>query len=215
MTEVHAPQVATQSALFTTPIPLASLEAQDQICPICHEPYIEPPHSNCTHDSDQEWPVSMDMVAERLGIKRCCGHILGRRCLEKLLQACGEWRNKCPMCRDTWYGHSTVNNAAPSEGLQASAQRDFRAPRIPRRSSRLASRATRQRQALGSQMSARNEVRRFRPFEPVRVRPLRSTGSIHQLLDALNVEHGSDQVKGTLEEVERRLETLYGDGTEG
>lgn len=212
MPEVHPAQIATHGALFTTPIPLASLEADNKTCPICHEPYIEPPASGCAHDSDQEWPVSVDMVAERLGLKRCCGHILGRRCLEKHLQACGDWRNKCPICRDIWFSNSIANNAPPSEEPHANAQREFREHSPLRRSSRIAFQSTGRRNAPGPRMSDRNGVSRPRPHPSHSVPPSRSTRFMQQLLSTLEVEHGSDQIKGTLEEVERRLEVLYGDG---
>ncbi|CAO2657135.1 Nn.00g032610.m01.CDS01 [Neocucurbitaria sp. VM-36] len=206
MPDMHPRETVTYSALFTTPISPALLEEEDRVCSICHEAYMEPTTSPDSHDPGREWPVRVDMVAEQSGPKRCCGHILGRRCLEKHLQSRGEWRNKCPVCRDLWFGNSTVSDTSTREEPQASAQSERRAPNPLRRSSRIALQTTARRRIPGLQMDEPHRVIRLRQ----RVQPSRSTSFMQQLLGALEVEQGSDEVKATLEEVEQRLEALYG-----
>ncbi|KAF1842278.1 uncharacterized protein K460DRAFT_370261 [Cucurbitaria berberidis CBS 394.84] len=213
MVDLQPPQIASQpqGAIFTTPVSLSYLEAEDQICPICHEPYIEPCQSPRAQDPDREWPVRVDMVAEWFGLKRCCGHIIGRRCLENHLRARGAWRNKCPVCRDIWLSNSMTAAAPANDEPQASTQHGSEVSSPLQRSSSVPFQATTQQDVIGPRISDWNRVTRRRPRAPLYVQPLPPTGFMQQLLGALEVEYGSDEVKGTLDEVEQRLEALYGD----
>ncbi|KAF1938317.1 hypothetical protein EJ02DRAFT_315470, partial [Clathrospora elynae] len=211
-------------ALFTTPVLLKSLAIEDRSCPICQEAYIEPVAPGKKRDEDnskeeeeddqnaKEWPVSIDMVAEHCGLKRCCGHVIGRKCLERHLQSHGAWRNKCPLCRDVWFGNDAAENT-PDEQDQAPPSADDRLRNPLRRSARIAAQMTATRRSQGSRMSDRHGVTRRPQCASVsgRSRSASSAGFMQQLLGMLEIESGGDEVKGTLEEVERRLGALYGD----
>lgn len=194
-----ATRPADQAALFATPVSLASLDATERTCPICHEDYIEFSSSPTLDGLDQEWPVRVDCVAEQSGLKRCCGHIFGRRCLDKHIQSLAGWRNKCPICRDIWFGNPTANNAPTPEESQPTAQREPQVPNPLRRSSRIG-----RRNLPDPGMAERAGVS---PRQ--RVHPWRSTSFMQRLLGVLEVEEGSDDVQITLEEVQQRLHALY------
>jgi len=200
---------SSKGALLITPIPPHKLE--DINCPICQEPYSEVPSSTkvLENDSEQEWAVSIDMVAEWFGPKKCCGHIMGRRCLEKHLQAAGQWRNKCPLCRDIWFHESVPAHVqrpvAPPAPAPARPQPSSTV--APRRSARLAAREATRLGTVQPRMSESNGIIRAPHHERRRPRPERFTS---QLMAALEVEDGSCEVKGTFEEVTQRLSRLYG-----
>jgi hypothetical protein len=195
-------QEANKGALLITPISLHKLEEPN--CPICREPYCEVPTGGRTPVANQEWAVSVDMVAEWFGPKRCCGHIMGRKCLEQHLQATGPWRNKCPLCRDIWFHEYAPAHAAPT----ANRPQPLRAQGL-RRSARLAAAAARPGTAQ-STMSQRHGVRARQQEHRSVPQPRQVTVPFaSQLLAALEVESGSNEVKGTMEEVESRLNALY------
>lgn len=135
---------------------------------------------------------------------------MGRRCLEKHLKTIGEWSNKCPICRDVWFHRyvperSEVEDETPEdevvdEGTGNSGREEL--VEGLRRSRRIAERST----GGGESMGERNGVRRKARREAVRTMPAHFTA---QLLAALEVEEGSDEIKGTMSEVERRLAGLY------
>ena len=136
-----------KGALLITPVALSTLE--DRACPICHEPYIEASAKQETQDTTQEWPVSVDLVAEWFGHKKCCGHVMGRRCLETHLTTPGEWSNKCPICRDIWF-HRFVPRHAEERLERQTRSMPATVALAPRRSQRIAMRATEQRYATSS-----------------------------------------------------------------
>lgn len=177
----------------------------DRTCPICLEPYVEPVRGGPSPaDGAGEWAVRIDMIAEQSGLRRCCGHILGRICLEKHLQGEGPWRNKCPLCRNLWFHVTVANHAATDEQPRASAERIYPQATL-RRSSRIASRA-----AVRQPPSAHHDRYRVNPRTNCTLRNAgRSPHFMRHLLGLLNVSSGSDEVKATLEEVERRLGILY------
>lgn len=189
-----------KGALLITPIALSVLE--DLQCPICHELYTEPPTPNRLRGPDQEWAVRVDMIAEWFGTKRCCGHVIGRKCLEKHLKGPGAWRNKCPLCRDVWY-HEVV----PKDAQQPTrAHLRLSAAHTPRRSQRTAEQRSIDYRMSELSLSSRHGVA---PAQPSRRQQRRPTSFTQRLLAALEVEEGSEEVKGTMEEVERRLDELY------
>jgi hypothetical protein len=203
------------SALFTTPIPLNMLNSDEHSCPICHEPYIAPPtkakgkKTTTPDESEGEWPVSVDMFAEPAGLKHCCGHIFGRQCLITHLNGDGAWRNKCPLCRDIWFGKGAVADDVPAAPAPPPAEEPVAT--LLRRSARIAARATAPQTPPGSSMSARNGVAQ-RSRSAARVKRGRSTrraGFLEEILGALDMQNG-DEVNGTLEEVEEILSTFYG-----
>ncbi|KAF2823202.1 hypothetical protein CC86DRAFT_328302 [Ophiobolus disseminans] len=196
-------QENSKGALLITPISLLQLE--DPNCPICQEPYSEVPPSPERQGPEEEWAVSIDMVAEWFGPKKCCGHIMGRKCLEKHLSAAGQWRNKCPLCRDIWF-HERV--PAHVQWRPAPIPPQPSADVAPRRSERIAAKATARSGTQQPKMSDHSGINRAPRQQRPRPRPVHFTG---RLMTALQVEDGSCEVKGTLEEVEQRLSTLYGD----
>ncbi|KAH7406292.1 hypothetical protein DE146DRAFT_744417 [Phaeosphaeria sp. MPI-PUGE-AT-0046c] len=187
---------SSKGALLISPLPLSSLS--DHICPICHETYTEPPAPNQDASPDQDFAISVDMVAEWHGSKRLCGHVLGRQCFEKHLRSRGAWRNKCPLCRDVWF----QGNQAEEEVSDQQAQEDAhhvpeQTTTPPRRSARIASRTSVDRNTSPERMSARSGVDRARCRQ--------------QRPSALEVRADGDEVTGTMGDVERRLHTLYRD----
>lgn len=219
-----------EGALFTTPLPLASLEESDRSCPICLEPYVEPARPGHGHSGAGEWPVRVDMIADRSGIRRLCRHVFGRACLETYFHSPAPWRNSCPLCRDIWFNIVVTNDPIPDEEPREEEQGN--APPVSlRRSNRIAARRTPlqppppptrpiprarpERRTVGgltvprgSNPRARRTPRGSR-VPPASNPPARSPNFLQQLLGLLEVESGSDVVKGTLEQVESRLEELY------
>lgn len=196
----------TEGALFTTPLRLASLDVSDRSCPICREPYVNPIRGRQSPvDGTEEWAVRVDMIAERSGVRRCCQHVLGRKCLEKHLHSGGPWRNKCPLCRNVWFDTTIADDIVPDQQPMVIAERNV-APSTLRRSSRIASGVS----ARRHQPSAHHDPCRVerRTNCPPR-NAARSPHFMHHLLSLLEVETGSDEVKATMEDVERRLEILY------
>jgi hypothetical protein len=201
-----------QGALFTTPLALAALDNDSRTCPICHEDYTEPYTSDSNEipgDANKEWAVSVDMVAEIRGRKRCCGHIIGRRCLKKHISGRGLWKNKCPLCRDVWFGiNATAHTGTTTSPRAVRVDHSDRSSQPLRRSLRIAAQATTQRESSVYRMSNRNGVgpsRRAHRSD----RHSDSSSFVQDLLGTLGVVEGSDQVQGTLEQVERQLEGLY------
>ena len=192
--------------MFTTPLSLATLHEHNRECPICLELYVEPPPAGHTHSIDQEWPVRVDMIAERSGFRRLCGHIFGRACLEKWFRTSGLWRNSCPLCRDTWFDLIPTNRLVPNAESQTDPERYGRQPLL-RRSSRIAARRSLQQPLLGTHRN-QDRVGGQRVARSSSIAS-RSPNFMQQLLGLLEVESGSDVVKATLEQVERRLGTLY------
>jgi hypothetical protein len=184
----------TKGALLITPIVSTSLE--HHTCPICHEAYSGSSSPDQVREPEEEGAVSVDMIAEWYGLRRLCGHVIGRTCLEKHITAPGAWRNKCPICRCIWY-----HDVAPRNEQQQEQRAPQELPRL-RRSRRLAAQRGESQAYLDYAISERDDIRQVQH----RLRPGYFT---QQLLRALEVEDGTAEVKGTLEEVEQRLKTLY------
>lgn len=75
------------------PFSLASDHDIPPDCPICREPFNEPP---------EETAVQIDLPT--------CQHIFGITCLQQHLSTPGEWPNKCPICRVAWYQSENMND---------------------------------------------------------------------------------------------------------
>jgi hypothetical protein len=193
-----SPREANQGALFITPIDSNSLEPR--ICPICYEPYSGAHTPGQARGPEEEGAVSVDMIAEWQGLRRLCGHVIGRRCLEKYITSSGAWRNKCPICRCIWFGE-----VAPANEQQHRQRARQALPRL-RRSRRIAAQRGASQHHLGQAISERDSVRQCQGDER---HQLRSVHLTRQILDALEVGDGTGEVKGTLEEVEQRIMTLY------
>jgi hypothetical protein len=193
-------------ALMITPIGVSSLE--DTTCPVCRETYSDPPAVglNLEPEPESEWAVSVDYAAEWFGLKKCCGHVVGRCCLEKHLRTRGAWKNKCPICRDIWYHEVAPEKTQVNEQLAAQAHLRPRTANEPRRSQRIAARLPEAQGPSTPSMSDRSGISRKRYSQRPQTRPPRF---MRQLLAALGVEDVSDGVRGTKEEVQRRLERMY------
>jgi hypothetical protein len=186
-------------ALFTTPLPLHLLAADDRLCSICHEPYIEPPSHGCTQaDQAGEWAVRIELVAESSSLRRCCGHVIGKQCLAAHLRSQGPWKRQCPLCRDVWFR----NTNRPSRTSRRSGQSEA----LPDRG-----RATR------STALTTGNTNRDRSRSPLHERDEQQTSQenapesfVQRVREKLQIQKGSDEVGRTLEEVEQTLRDLYG-----
>lgn len=128
--------------LFTTPIYLNNIPPDSRTCPICSEPYIEPLKARPRPEDTDEWAMRVDMSATDEGSTKCCGHIFGRRCLEKHINSQGAWHNKCPLCRQAWWITPVETLQHASRGT-ASGQRVHDGGIERRRSSRRQDRPSR------------------------------------------------------------------------
>ncbi|KAH7073267.1 hypothetical protein FB567DRAFT_196508 [Paraphoma chrysanthemicola] len=198
---------APPCTILIRPISLRDIEDEDQNCPICREHYREPPSPGCRPEDKQEWAVSVEIVAGIDRPRECCGHIMGRKCLDMHLRARGQWRNKCPICRDVWYEVGAVEDAEGREEEQAQSEPIPIDP--PRRSLRIAARDRHRRSTATPMTSDRRGVNRA-GREQRAIRQTRSRRFHQDLLAALDVEEGSDEIGCTLEEVKHKLEALYG-----
>jgi hypothetical protein len=159
-------------ALIITPYSISSPE--DTTCPICHETYSDPPSTglNLGPETEQEWAVSVDYAAEWFGHRKCCGHIVGRLCLEKHLNTRGAWKNKCPICRDIWYHEVAPERAQVNEHPATQARLHPRAADESRRSQRIAARLDEsQAPSPPPRVGNRGDVNRGRQNLRTRTRP--------------------------------------------
>jgi hypothetical protein len=153
------------------------------------------------------------MVAEWFGPKKCCGHIMGKNCLQAHVTSNGPWKHKCPLCRDVWY-----HAVAPEKvrRFEEEEEEEEEEPQVLRRSARIERmEAGRQGTVPGSahaSMSQRHGVsraaRRERRRSPSQSRAASAAFS-SQLMAALQVEEGGKHVHGSLEEIKERLSGLY------
>lgn len=176
----------------------------DKTCPICKEEYAHPLDAVRKSEHGHECPVSVDLVAEWWGHRKCCGHIFGRKCLVKHLASGAQWSNKCPMCRDIWL------HRYPPEEVEESLQQRVQPEPAPapavRRSRRIAARAAVQPYPSSRRLSNRAGI--THASQPRR--PLPPPAYFEQrLLAALRVAEGSREINGTMADVEERLSTLY------
>lgn len=187
--------------IFTTPLFLTSIAPANRSCSICLEPFIEPPSPGSTReDQEGEWAVRVDLVAEVSALKKCCGHILGKRCLEAHLRSPGPWRKQCPLCRDVWF--------RPSSRAKPATRASHRLQTAP--SNGRATRFT---------APAADRASRGRSGSPPRERGEQQLSSAHSLDDytdfaqqvraKLQIKDGSEEVTRTLEEVEQTLREFY------
>ncbi|KAF2260396.1 hypothetical protein CC78DRAFT_571208 [Lojkania enalia] len=207
----HASRTSPSSfILFTTPLTVASLDPSSRECPICSEPYGEyqPNTANIISNYEvQEWAVRVDLCATPAGGARLCSHVFGRRCLEHHLRSNGAWHNKCPICRAPWFEPVDHCNTLTDPGPWIS-------PEIAQGSTSETSDSnwTSENEMLvhdGNQSISETRDLGSGMTMSSRGRLHRSAGFLRQVLEAFNVEEGSDEVRGSVEEVERSLERLY------
>ncbi|KAH8710202.1 hypothetical protein GQ44DRAFT_437007 [Phaeosphaeriaceae sp. PMI808] len=208
-TPTQGPEDNSKGALLITAVELSSIE--DPTCPICREPYSGADGAEERPEADQEDPVSIDMVAEWFGSRRCCGHVIGRSCLFRHLTAPGAWANKCPLCRDVWFHETLPEDTQPGEQQQEQTNPTSPSAHMPRRSTRIAGQVGERRGSVHqnpsrAHMSDRHGISRVRLQQRPQARPPRFT---RQLLAALDVKDGSNEVMGTIDDVEKTLEAFY------
>jgi (2Fe-2S) ferredoxin len=149
------------------------------------------------------------MVAEWFGPKKCCGHIMGKNCLQAHVTSNGPWKHKCPLCRDVWY-----HAVAPEKARRFVEEEEEEEPPVLRRSARIARMEAAREGSVTAQasMSQRHGVsraaRRERQRSPSQARAASAAFS-SQLMAALQVEKGGKHVHGSLEEIKERLSALY------
>ncbi|KAJ8112563.1 hypothetical protein OPT61_g5095 [Boeremia exigua] len=188
-----------QGALFTTPLPLVLLPPSDRECSICLEPYIEP--DSAQQSQGREWAVRVELVAEVSGLRRCCGHIIGRQCLEAHLRSSGPWKRHCPFCRDPWFREPN-RPASQTQNTTETQDRPAR-QRFTHLRSTARSNTNRERSR-----SPRNEPSQGGMS---RQAPLQEQASFTQRVrEKLRVKDGSDEVGRSLYEVEQVLNDFYG-----
>ncbi|KAF1914031.1 hypothetical protein BDU57DRAFT_580749 [Ampelomyces quisqualis] len=173
---------------------------EDPKCPICWEPYSEIPFAGSKLPSRLEFPVSVDMVATQYGLRRCCGHIMGRNFLEKQLKMQGKWRNKCPLCRDEWC--TDRERASGGEPQRAEVRERSRSSAAERQFEDVMglSRSTSE-----PRMSARHGVGR----EQRRRRRKRIAQFLPRLFATLNIRDEDLEVNGSVEDIEKLLREMY------
>ena len=193
--------------LFITPLRLNSQDLNSPECPICKEPYIEF-QSNSPESNGMigEWAVRVDISAGRDGGRRCCGHIFGRRCLERYVKGNEPWQRRCPICRAPWFREIKNNSSAISTPTAGPSPTSTLRPATRDRASRLVRSVLRQ-----CERQRRTGGRRSGDRILDRTHTSTSAPFIQQVLDALGVDDKTDEVKATVEEVEKTLERLYHD----
>jgi len=206
--------------LFTTPLRLNSADLDSSECPICREPYIDFQQPLLDpSNTEGEWAVRVDISAARDGGKRCCGHVFGRKCLERHVKGNEPWRSGCPICRAPWFteegnGISSSTAATSDTSTARSADPPSTAPSSRATTRDRASRLARSvlRRCEGRRRSGgRRENGRISS----RGRDQTSALFIQQVLDAFGVEAGTEEIKASVEQVEETLERMYQELDEG
>lgn len=90
----------------TTPIPLSSIRltgSTDSHCPICKNPYSDPPSDSVHPEIGADVPEYAVKVCHRP-----CSHVFGRHCLEQHIRAGMPWSHTCPLCRAVWFNAPNV-----------------------------------------------------------------------------------------------------------
>lgn len=189
-----------QSALFTTPLPLVLIPPNDRVCSICLEPYIEPSQPAATQQDQQgEWAVRVELVAETSGLRRCCGHIIGKQCLEAHIRSSGPWKRRCPLCRALWFQESRLQ----AEQTQITSRQQAQ----PESQTVVGSRPLLRSTGQNRSRSPQNEWGESSTSQELYAQHLASF--TQRVRDKLEIKDGSDEVGKSLEEVEQVLGDFY------
>lgn len=76
-------------------------------CPICHNPYADPPQGYVQPDL----PEDVEEYAVQIHNRSECTHTFGRHCLEHHIRGGNPWSHTCLLCRTNWF-------PAPNAGRQ-------------------------------------------------------------------------------------------------
>jgi hypothetical protein len=197
----------TGYVLFTTPLKLGSIDLDSPECPICREPYIDFQQSlPSSNESEGEWAVRVDISAAQVGGKRCCGHIFGRRCLERHVKGNEAWRNTCPICRAPWF--VTETNGRPASTSSSSGR-----PVYPRSRASTRDRASQVARSVLRRCESRRggDVRRTIDRSWNRRRSQPRVPFIEQVLGRFGIEADGEEIKASVEQVEETLDRMYRD----
>jgi hypothetical protein len=218
--------------LFTTPVPISSLDDDSKLCPICTEPYVEfEPNSYTSSmmstsgpdtasteaaDSDDfipECAVKVHLSASSEGKSKLCGHIFGRHCLEQHLNSEGGFRNRCALCRNVWF-ETTRSSFQPAQGSSRSSSQNLPRPRLSTllSSSRLRIRNFLRGYTFSESPYASGSVNGSERGDSMlssRSRLQRSAGFIQQVLDTFEIGDASREIDVSVSEVEVALDRLY------
>ncbi|KAF2658544.1 hypothetical protein K491DRAFT_676360 [Lophiostoma macrostomum CBS 122681] len=174
--------------VFTTPVQLSTIPDSPD-CAICKEPLSA--FDPAVRSQEQEYPVRVDIAATPTGSVRLCGHIFGRKCLEQHLRTKGPWSKNCPLCRRVWFKNEEKETENTHSALSSTLRLSwFPRPERQRHREHMAS-------AGQSEAGAQPDEETFRQ------------SFMQQVLDALEAEKGSREVRGSVEDVERALQKLY------
>lgn len=188
-------------ALFTTPLPLLLIAPSDRECSICLEPYIEPSQRAFAQEGQEgEWAVRVELVAEVCGLRRCCGHVMGKQCLEAHLRSSGPWKRRCPLCREVWFQETSLSAEEGRHTSELYAQRVGQAVASSRHSPSNNARLDRSRNPRNESSQSHTLVR------PSAQSPASFTQRVREKLE---IKEGSDEVGKSLEEVEQVLGDFF------
>jgi|SRR5690242_16990943 len=189
-----------QGALFTTPLPLLLIPPNDRVCSICPEPYIEPSQPAAAQQDQQgEWAVRVELVAETSGLRRCCGHVIGKQCLEAHIRSSGPWKRRCPLCRALWFQESRLQAEETQTTSRQQAQAEGQTIVL--------SRHTLLNNGQYSPRGPRNEWGQSSTSQEAYAQHL--ANFTQRVREKLKINDGSDEVGKSLEEVEQILGEFY------
>jgi hypothetical protein len=213
--------------LFTTPVPISSLDDDSKLCPICTEPYVEfepnsytssmvstsRPDTADSNDFIPECAVKVHLSASSEGKSKLCGHIFGRHCLEQHLNSKGDFRNRCPLCRNVWF-ETTRNSFQAARDSSPSSSQNLPRPRLSTllSSSRLRIRNFLRGYTFSESSYASGSVsgsERGDSMLSSRSRLQRSAGFVQQVLNTFEIRDAGREIDVSVSEVEGALDRLY------
>lgn len=197
--------------LFTTPVPLENLSSDDRTCPICCEPYVALKPTRRI-DDEGEWAIRIDMSAAIHGRTRCCGHVFGRKCVEKYLNYNGPRGHLCPICRQNWWDPEKYHSEDPDD---EEVEEIYAMPQVPVQSMNGGSgiyRGSRTHRGSGTHRGSvinrgsgtnRGGIARQRSR-----RIPRSIEFVQQVLNSFEAD-SNDSIHATVREVNEKLDDIY------
>ncbi|KAF2823203.1 hypothetical protein CC86DRAFT_421961 [Ophiobolus disseminans] len=104
---------ATERATQTFVDSLQPAPTADQTCPLCLESY--PADQGPELDPQGDYPARTR--TPRQGMQ--CQHVFGRLCIERHVRSGQSYGNRCPMCRERWFGTSGDDATQPQHRPRA------------------------------------------------------------------------------------------------
>ncbi|KAF2020359.1 hypothetical protein BU24DRAFT_469146 [Aaosphaeria arxii CBS 175.79] len=87
----------------TSPVPNCTLPFNEQVCPICFEPYIPKNEVSAHVDLSSKGASEISVRVRSCWPGSTCRHAFGHNCIEAHIRSAGPWSNKCPTCREEWF----------------------------------------------------------------------------------------------------------------